>query len=155
MSSPIINTWGLNKWLPEIQVALEPTRLHPESRCGTLVSAFVCFLESPAVWGRSSRRHPQRHWSLCNVIEITVPDFLHYCPEFGSWTFMGDIFSFCFYLVSWFSHEGRSLILKEEGEQVLSGKQDSILGRTVDFKLYAQYLWKRHTNWKTRPRART
>ena len=25
------------------------------------------------------------------------------------------------------------------------------LGRIVDFKLYAQYLWKRHTNWKTRP----
>ena len=25
------------------------------------------------------------------------------------------------------------------------------MGRTVDFELYAQYLWKRHTNWKTRP----
>ena len=25
------------------------------------------------------------------------------------------------------------------------------MGQTVDFELYAQYLWKRHTNWKTRP----
>ena len=27
------------------------------------------------------------------------------------------------------------------------------MGRTVDFELYAQCLWKRHTNWKTRPPA--
>ena len=39
--------------------------------------------------------------------------------------------------------------VKEETEKALSWKQDSILGRTVDFELYAQYLWKRHTNWKT------
>ena len=32
-----------------------------------------------------------------------------------------------------------------------STKQNSILGRTLDFELYAQYLWKQHTNWKTRP----
>ena len=25
------------------------------------------------------------------------------------------------------------------------------LGPDVDFELYAQYLWKRHINWKTRP----
>ena len=25
------------------------------------------------------------------------------------------------------------------------------MGRTVEFKLYAQYLWKRHINWKTSP----
>ena len=44
------------------------------------------------------------------------------------------------------------LVLKEETEeQAPSWKQDSILGRTVDFELYAQYLWKWHTNWKTRP----
>ena len=41
--------------------------------------------------------------------------------------------------------------LKEETEQVLSWKQGSILGWTVDFELYAQYLWKWHTNWKSRP----
>ena len=41
--------------------------------------------------------------------------------------------------------------LKEEAEQAPSWKQDSILGPTVDFELYAQYLWKQHTNWKTRP----
>ena len=40
--------------------------------------------------------------------------------------------------------------LKEETEQAPSWKQDSILGRTVDFELYAQYLWKRYTNWNTR-----
>ena len=39
--------------------------------------------------------------------------------------------------------------VKEETEQALSWKQDSILGWTVDFELYAQYLWKRPTNWKT------
>ena len=33
-----------------------------------------------------------------------------------------------------------------------SWKQGSVLGRTVDFELFAQYLWKWHTNWKTRPR---
>ena len=41
--------------------------------------------------------------------------------------------------------------VKEEPQQAPSWKQDSILGRTVDFELYAQYQWKRHTNWKTRP----
>ena len=44
------------------------------------------------------------------------------------------------------------VVLKEQTEQALSWKQDSILGRTVDFELYAQYLWKLHTNWKTRLR---
>ena len=29
--------------------------------------------------------------------------------------------------------------MKEETEQALSWKQDSILGQTVDFELYAQY----------------
>ena len=28
------------------------------------------------------------------------------------------------------------------------------LGWTVDFELHAHYLWKRHTNWKTRPPER-
>ena len=40
-------------------------------------------------------------------------------------------------------------------KQAPSWKQDSILGRTVDFELYAQYLWKRHTNWKSRLRLPT
>ena len=34
------------------------------------------------------------------------------------------------------------LLMKEEIEQAPSWKQDSILGRTMDFELYAQYLWK-------------
>ena len=42
-------------------------------------------------------------------------------------------------------------VLKEETEQALSWKQDSILGRTVDFELYVQYIWKQHTNRKTGP----
>ena len=41
--------------------------------------------------------------------------------------------------------------MKEETEQALSWKQDSILGPTVDFELYALYLWEQHTNWKIRP----
>ena len=44
-----------------------------------------------------------------------------------------------------------SVLLTEETEQALSWKQDSILGQTVDFELYAQDLWKWHINWKTRP----
>ena len=38
---------------------------------------------------------------------------------------------------------------------------DSNLSQTVDFELYAQYLWKQHTKWKSRstgwksPRAHT
>ena len=40
--------------------------------------------------------------------------------------------------------------LKEETEQAPSWKQDSILGQTVDFELYAWYLCKQHTNWETR-----
>ena len=40
---------------------------------------------------------------------------------------------------------------RKQTEQAPSWKQDSTLGRTVDFELYAQYLRKRHTNWKTRP----
>ena len=47
--------------------------------------------------------------------------------------------------------EDEMVRLKEETEQALSWKQDSILGQTVDFELYAQYWWKRHTNLKTRP----
>ena len=39
--------------------------------------------------------------------------------------------------------------MKEETEQALSWKQDSLLGQTVDFELYAQYLWKWHANWNT------
>ena len=52
-------------------------------------------------------------------------------------------------LISW-------LQLKEETDET-----GSILGWTVGFELYTQYLWKGHTNWKTRPpgwkspRART
>ena len=42
-------------------------------------------------------------------------------------------------------------LLKEETEQAPSWKQDSILGRTVDFELYAQYLWKQYTNGKRDP----
>ena len=41
--------------------------------------------------------------------------------------------------------------LKEETEQAPYWEKNSILGQTADFELYAQYLWKRHTNWKTRP----
>ena len=40
---------------------------------------------------------------------------------------------------------------RKQTEQAPSWKQDSISGQTVDFELYAQYLWKQHTNWKTRP----
>ena len=49
------------------------------------------------------------------------------------------------------SREWVHVSLKEETEQALSWKQDSILGQTVNFEWYAQYLWKRHTNWKSRP----
>ena len=41
--------------------------------------------------------------------------------------------------------KGKAIWRRKQTEQ-----QDSILGRTVDFGLYAQYLWKRHTDWKTR-----
>ena len=41
--------------------------------------------------------------------------------------------------------------LKEETEQALSWKQDSILGQTVDFEWYAQYQWKWYTNGKPDP----
>ena len=40
---------------------------------------------------------------------------------------------------------------RKQTEQAPSWKQDSILGWSVDFELYAQYLWKWHTNWKIRP----
>ena len=33
----------------------------------------------------------------------------------------------------------------------ISALIDSILSQTVDFELYAQYEWKRLTNWKTSP----
>ena len=39
-----------------------------------------------------------------------------------------------------------AVLMKEETDAT-----DSILGRTVDFELCAQYLWKWHTTWKTRP----
>ena len=41
--------------------------------------------------------------------------------------------------------KGKAIWRRKQTEQ-----QDSILGRTVDFELYAQYLRKQHTNWKTR-----
>ena len=40
---------------------------------------------------------------------------------------------------------------RKQTQQALTWKQDSILDWTVDFELYAQYLWKQQTNWKTRP----
>ena len=40
--------------------------------------------------------------------------------------------------------------MRKQTEQAPSWKQDFILGQTVDFELYVQYLWKRHTKWKTR-----
>ena len=40
---------------------------------------------------------------------------------------------------------------KKQTEQAPSLKQSSILGQTVNSELYVQYLWKRHSNWKTRP----
>ena len=49
------------------------------------------------------------------------------------------------------SYLGVIVPLKEETQQTPFWKQDSMLSWTVDFELYAQYLWKRHTNWKTRP----
>ena len=39
---------------------------------------------------------------------------------------------------------------RKETEQAPTWKQASILSQTVDFELYAQDLWKPHTNWKTR-----
>ena len=40
---------------------------------------------------------------------------------------------------------------RKQTEQAPSGEQNSISGGTVDIELYAQYLWKQHTNWKTSP----
>ena len=48
-------------------------------------------------------------------------------------------------LISWLQ------LMDETDEQAPSWKQDSILAQTVDLELYAQCLWKGHTNWKTRP----
>ena len=59
-----------------------------------------------------------------------------------------EIFQFCFFsLLSLVEQEWR----RKQNRLYLSWEQDSILGRTVDFELYAQYLWKWHTNWETRP----
>ena len=45
-----------------------------------------------------------------------------------------------------------AMIMKEETDRIDSIlKAGLLLGRTVDIELYAQYVWKRHTNWKTRP----
>ena len=41
-------------------------------------------------------------------------------------------------------------VLKEETEQAPSWKQDSILGQTVDFELYAQYG--KPDRWMKEPR---
>ena len=54
-------------------------------------------------------------------------------------------------LILWVKSIERGEWRRKQTEQAPSWKQDSILGRTVDFELYAQHLWKRHTNWKTRP----
>ena len=40
---------------------------------------------------------------------------------------------------------------RKQTEQAPSWKQDSISARTMDFELYAQYLWKWYTDWKIRP----
>ena len=61
--------------------------------------------------------------------------------------------------------EGLSVSCLQCSNSILKEATDrtgSILGQTVDFELYAQYLWKQRTNWKTSapfpwksPRART
>ena len=64
-------------------------------------------------------------------------------------------------LILWVKSIKRGEWRRKQTEQAPCWKQDSISGQTVDFELDAQYLWKRHTNWKTRPpgwkspRART
>ena len=64
-------------------------------------------------------------------------------------------------LILWVKSIKRGEWRRKQTKQAPSWKQDSILGQTVDFELYAQYLWKRHTNRKSRPpgckspRART
>ena len=78
----------------------------------------------------------------------------------GSWRARCNI-SLWMMLILWVKSIKRGEWRRKQTEQAPSWKQDSILGQTVDFELYAQYLWKRHTNWKTRPpgwkspRART
>ena len=44
--------------------------------------------------------------------------------------------------------------MKEETDRTGSILKAGLhLGPDVDFELYAQYLWKRHTSWKSRPPA--
>ena len=59
--------------------------------------------------------------------------------------------SFLFLFLQGDSMYEHSLCRRKQTEQAQSWKQDTSLGWTVDFELSAQYLWKQHTNWKTRP----
>ena len=109
---------------------------------GWLVENYIyhCYscLDSSALW----TLHFTMYYELCKPkVGVVLPNW-----RLES---QGEIYPYewCSYYELWASRGG----MKEETEQALSWKLDSVLGGTVDFELYAQYLWKWHTNWKTRP----
>ena len=48
-------------------------------------------------------------------------------------------------LIQWVKSIKRGKWRKKQTEQAPSWKQDSLLGQTLNFELYAQYVWKWHT----------
>ena len=112
---------------------------------GWLVKNYIyhCYscLDSSALW----TLHFPMYYELCNPkVSVVLPNWRSESQ--------GAIYPYewCSYYELRASRGG----MKEETEQALSWKHDSILGRTVDFELYAQYLWKRHTGPRRKsPRA--
>ena len=106
------------------------------------------------------------HWTLQDLVWWDLgQDAVHHIQSEGTlWPSM----------VSFEDRRESQARVKEETEQALSFAWPSCIGRwrsyaslgwgnrnwfhfslrgakSVDFELYAQYLWKWHTNWKTRP----
>ena len=101
--------------------------------------SYSCF-DSSALW----TLHFTMYYEFCNPkVDVFLPNW-----RFGE---SGCYISLWMMLILWVKSIKSGEWRRKQTEQALSWKQDSILGRPVIFELYAQYLWKRHTNWKTRP----
>ena len=113
-----------------------------------------CLSPSP---GACSNLCPLSRWGHPTILSSPPAFYLSQHQGLFKWVFSSHQVA----KVLEFQLQHQSFWRRKQTEQAPSWKQDSILGWTVDFEVCAQYLWKQHTNWKTRipvwknPRAHT
>ena len=141
-----------------INTLLSALQLQRPNPCSTAQRRSGIQVPSWPDWGLSTRAYPSvsrnmsgawdRRDHLSTRVYQNLKCFLY-------WSLF--LFPSCKSLNSFFfplSYPWSCFWSRKQTEQAPSWKQDSMLGQIVDFELYAQYLWKQHTNWKNRPPGR-